>query len=229
MFLYPHFSRHQVSLKEVLYPTKEKVIVDIIIALSLIILSVSLPAFGIQAVLADLGLLEKIFNTFMALLLTLVIYYPLTCGLMHVYKLITREHHPYRRPEKINQGNLFWAILFILILNPLSISTLYATAAYVNNQIIKEPCGVIVTRFTSISPAQAAGITLGEIILDMNDNPIKTKADLTASMKNARPNEYVRVTTNQENYRVKVLQDAETGKNILGVIIKEKYCKKFIE
>lgn len=212
-----------------LKPTKEKAIVNIIIALSLIMLSVSLPALGIQAVLADLGLLEKIFNTFMALLITIIIYYPLTCGLMEIYKIITREHHPYRKPEKINRGNLFWAILFILILNPLSISTLYATAAFINNQIIKEPCGLIITRFTASSPAQAAGISLGETILDINNNPIKTKADLAAIMKNSQPGQYVRVTTNQEDYRVKILQDPETGKNILGVIIREKYCKKFIE
>jgi len=218
-----------VSLKEVLKPTKEKVIVNIIIALSLIILSVSLPAFGIQAVLADLGLLEKIFNTFMALLITLVIYYPLTCGILQVYKLITREHHPYRKPEKINRANLSWAVLFILLLNPLSISTFYVTATYVNNQVIKEPCGLIIMRFTAPSPAQTAGITLGETLLSINNNPIKTKIDLTSIMKSSPPNQYVRVATEKEDYRIKVLQDPATGKNILGVIIKEKYCKKLIE
>lgn len=217
------------SLKQILQPTKEKVIIDGIIALSLIILSVSLPALGIQAVLADLGWLEKIFNTFMALLLTIVIYYPLTCGLIEIYKIITREHHPYKKPEKLNHRNLAWAILLILLLNPLSISTFYATASYINNQVIKVPCGLTITRFTADSPAETAGITPGEAILKVADAPVRTREDLANIMKNTQPGEYLRVVTDKEDYRVKVSRDSETGKNILGIIIQERYCKKLIE
>ena len=214
------------SLKKLLYPTKEKIIVDVLLSIFLTALSLSLPSLGIQKVLVELKIFEKFFNTFLGLILTIIIYYPLTAGLLHMYKLLTKDNLPYKKPEKINKKDATWAVLFILLLNPLSISGIYSTAFYVNNEVIQEPCGLEIIRFTENSQAKLSGIRTGEIITEANNFKIKAKEDLTNFLEKAKPGQYVSITTTIEYYRIKIIQDPFTKKNILGVIIEEHYCKR---
>ncbi|HLC58119.1 MAG TPA: PDZ domain-containing protein [Candidatus Nanoarchaeia archaeon] len=212
------------SFKSILKPTKEKIILDLLISMILIALSISLPQLGIQHLLSQMGLLEKIFNTLMSFIITLIIYYPLTTGLLYLYKIITKERHPYKKPEKLNKKDLAIALFFILILNPVSISLIYSAAVYLNNDIIHKPCGLEIIRFTDDSPAQSAGIRPGEVIIDINNNPIKTKEDFLSAIKNELPGKYIVVKTAAEDYRVKLAQDPITKKNIIGIVVKEKVC-----
>ena len=214
------------SIKTVLYPTKEKIVVDIILSFVLIALSLSLPSLGIQKIFIEMKIFENAFNTLLGLVLTIIIYYPLTSGLLHVYKVLTRENYPYKKPEKINKKDAAWAVLFILLLNPLSISGIYSTAFYIKNQVLQEPCGLEIIRFTENSQAKISGIRTGEIIKEANSIKISTKDDLTKFLEKTKPGEYANIKTSLEDYRIKILQDPFTRKNIFGIIIKERYCKR---
>jgi len=216
-----------VSLKSILQPTKAKITIDILISILLIAFSISLPQLGIQQIFLQLTSIEKVFNTLMGLIFTLIIYYPLTCGLLHLYKIITREKHPYRKPESINKSDLSWAVFFIMLLNPISISAIYSTSLYINNKVIQEPCGLSIERFTDNSEAEKAGIKPGEKILEVDNIQIKTKGDLLTILSKQQPSQYVMVKTDIEDYKVRITQNAITKKNILGIIIKELYCKRF--
>ncbi len=214
------------SLKSILQPTKAKITIDILISILLIAFSISLPQLGIQQVFLKLTSIEKFFNTLMGLIFTLIIYYPLTCGLLHLYKIITREKHPYRKPESINKTDLSWAILFLMLLNPISISAIYSASLYINNKVIQEPCGLLIERFTDNSEAEKAGIKPGEKILEVDNIQIKTKEDLLTILSKQLPSQYAMVKTNIEDYRVRITQNAITKKNILGIVVKEIYCKR---
>ena len=199
---------------------------DLLLSVTFITLSVSSPSLGIQNTLFQLGLLKQFLNITTGLILTIILYYPLSCGLLYLYSILAREHHPYQKPEKLDKKGLSIAVLFILIFNPLTISFLYSSAIYVNSNVINKPCGLEITRFSEPSPARQSGIRPGEIILEINNNPIRTKDDLLEAINDKSPGQYVTLKTDIEDYKVKIIKDSQTGKNVLGVIVKEISCKR---
>ncbi len=64
------------------------------------------------------------------------------------------------------------------------------------------PTGVVVRRITPNSPAQQAGLALGDIIVQFGDKPIRTAADLTRELYFAAPNQRVAITVQREGQRI---------------------------
>jgi len=64
------------------------------------------------------------------------------------------------------------------------------------------PTGVVVRRVAMNSPAQRAGIAVGDIVVQFNEKPIRTAADLTRALYFAQPNQRVSITLLREGQRI---------------------------
>lgn len=66
------------------------------------------------------------------------------------------------------------------------------------------PSGVVVRRVAQGSPAQQAGIQVGDIITQYNDKPIRTASDLTRELYFAQPNQRITLTVQREGQQVRL-------------------------
>jgi len=66
------------------------------------------------------------------------------------------------------------------------------------------PTGVVVRRVALNSPAQQAGIQVGDIIMQFNDKPIRTASDLTRELYFAQPNQRITLTVQREGQQVRL-------------------------
>jgi serine protease Do len=66
------------------------------------------------------------------------------------------------------------------------------------------PTGVVVRRVALNSPAQQAGIQVGDIITQFNDKPIRTASDLTRELYFAQPNQRITLTVRREGQLVRL-------------------------
>jgi S1-C subfamily serine protease len=66
------------------------------------------------------------------------------------------------------------------------------------------PSGVVVRRVTQGSPAQQAGIQVGDIITQYNDKPIRTASDLTRELYFAQPNQRITLTVQREGQQARL-------------------------
>jgi serine protease Do len=66
------------------------------------------------------------------------------------------------------------------------------------------PTGVVVRRVALNSPAQQAGIQVGDIITQYNDKPIRTASDLTRELYFAQPNQRITLTVQREGQLVRL-------------------------
>jgi serine protease Do len=66
------------------------------------------------------------------------------------------------------------------------------------------PTGVVVRRVALNSPAQQAGIQVGDIITQYNDKPIRTASDLTRELYFAQPNQRITLTVRREGQLVRL-------------------------
>jgi len=66
------------------------------------------------------------------------------------------------------------------------------------------PSGVIVRRVAQDSPAQQAGIQVGDFVVQYNDKPVRTVSDLTRELYFAQPNQRITLTVLREGQRVRL-------------------------
>jgi S1-C subfamily serine protease len=66
------------------------------------------------------------------------------------------------------------------------------------------PSGVVVRRVAQGSPAQQAGIQVGDIITQYNDKPIRTASDLTRELYFAQPNQRITLTVQREGQQARL-------------------------
>jgi len=66
------------------------------------------------------------------------------------------------------------------------------------------PSGVVVRRVALNSPAQQAGIQVGDIIMQFNDKPIRTASDLTRELYFAQPNQRITLTVQREGQQARL-------------------------
>jgi serine protease Do len=66
------------------------------------------------------------------------------------------------------------------------------------------PNGVIVRRVAPNSPAQQAGIQVGDLVVQYNDKPIRTASDLTRELYFAQPNQRITLTVLREGQQVRL-------------------------
>ncbi|MCS6918736.1 MAG: S1C family serine protease [Fimbriimonadales bacterium] len=64
------------------------------------------------------------------------------------------------------------------------------------------PTGVVVRRIAQGSPAQQAGLAIGDVIVQFGEKAIRTASDLTRELYFAQPNQRVAITVLREGQRV---------------------------
>ena len=214
-----------------LNPTKEKIIISLFDSLVMILISLIIPSLGFQSVFLSKELSRQIFYLVSNLFFSFVVYYPLACGLVYIFKIITGK-------EKVKVQNLVTALLFIIIFNPITFS-LVATKIIKNNQvkspsanIVIDPktkeklCGLQIVEVTEPS-AKNAGLVVGEVIKTIDDYPIGNKDELTHALVNKKPNDTVTVITNANTYSVTLFANPQNPQQVLlGIGVKQTECEK---
>ncbi len=66
------------------------------------------------------------------------------------------------------------------------------------------PSGVVVRRVAAGSPAQQAGVQVGDLIVQYNEKPIRTASDLTRELYFARPNQRITLTVMREGQQARL-------------------------
>lgn len=208
-------------LKNLLKPKKEKIIFDLLFTLILVVLSLSIPSLGYQKQFLNLGLARQIFGIIISILFGLVIYYPLACGIVSIYNRIVKKGKNYGKKD------LIFAVLFVLLFNPITHTLVIQRIMYVNYNIINQPCGIEITGFAENSLAKDVGIGIGETIINVNNQKIDTTDSFTHAMADKKPGDYVSLITNLKKYNVQTIANPNNPISaFLGIQIKQKYCKK---
>jgi hypothetical protein len=214
-----------------LNPTKEKVILSLVDSLILILISLAIPSMGYRSVLLSRELPGQIFSLVSSLFFSFVVYYPLACGLVYIFKIIIGK-------EKVKAQNLVIALLFIIIFNPITFSTV-ATKIVKNKQVnspstnsVVDPktkeklCGLQIIEVTAPS-AKNAGLVVGEVIKTVNGYLVGNKDELTHSLANKKPNDTVKVVTNVNTYNVTLFANPQNPQQtLLGIGVKQTDCGK---
>lgn len=162
-----------------LNPTKEKIIISLFDSLVLILISLLIPSLGFRSVFLSRELSGQIFSLVGSLIFSFVVYYPLACGLVYLFKIITGK-------EPVKVQNLVIALLFIIIFNPITFSIATTT---IRPETKEKLCGLQITEVAAPS-AKNAGLVVGEVINNVNDYPVDTMDALTHALANKRPNRY---------------------------------------
>lgn len=214
-----------------LNPTKEKIIISFFNSLILFLIFLIIPSLGFQSVFLSKELSGQIFSLIGSLFFSFVVYYPLACGLVYIFKIITGK-------EKVKVQNLVIALLFIIILNPITFSivaTNIVKKTLVNSSSInsvidpetqEKQCGLQIVEVTALS-AKNAGLSVGEVIKTINDYPVGNKDELTYALANKSPNDIVTVTTNINTYNVTLFANPQNPQQVLlGIGVKQTECGK---
>jgi hypothetical protein len=208
-------------LKNLFKPTKGKLITDIVLAFLLVILLYSIPAFGFQKTFLNLSPMLKGISILISLLFSLIIYYPLTCSLVFIYKRIAKT----KEKEKPTKLDFVVAMILILVWNPFTFGFIYSGIINYNNHVINHPCGVEIISFSENSPTRDAGLYVGDIIISADENNIDTVDLFMHAMANKRAGDSILLKTKNEKYNVKVIAGADGRDGIIGVKVKEAYCQ----
>ena len=212
----------------ILKPTKENIVVSLIDSLMIILIGLIIPSWGFQSVFLSRELLGQIFSLVTSFIFSFVVYYPLACGLVYVFKIITGK-------EKVKGLSLAMAIFFIVILNPITLSMVITNIMkkpLVNSPVVIDPvtqeklCGLQILEITAPS-AKDAGLVVGEVIKTVNDNPVDTMESLSHALANKRPNEVVTVITNVNTYNVSLFANPQNPQQVLmGIKVNPTECDK---
>jgi len=211
----------------ILKPTKENVIVSLIDSLMIILIGLIIPSWGFQSVFLSRELSGQIFSLVTSFIFSFVVYYPLACGLVYVFKIITGK-------EKVKGLSLVMAIFFIVILNPITLSmviTKIVKKPLVNSPVVIDPltqeklCGLQILEIIAPS-AKDAGLVVGEVIKTVNDNPVDTMESLSHALANKKPNDTVTVITNVNTYNVSLFANPQNSQQVLmGIKVNPTECK----
>jgi hypothetical protein len=204
-------------IKDILRPTKRKILSDFIFSLALAILFLSAPYFGFRNLFLNLSIPFKVLSIAASLLLGMVIYYPFICGINFLCCRKKAKH------EKAKRSDFIIAILSILILNPITLGFAYSGMARINST----PCGMEIAEFTGISPAKDAGMKISEIIVAADGEQITNSNSFMHALSAKKPGDDISIATNAGNYSIQLGTNPDNPQGaFLGVRVKERYCEK---
>ena len=208
-----------------LWPTRWKVTASFLIGAVSVFLIYLLNPFYRDA-LFGLDFPLRVLSIFASFAIVTAIYYPLSCGLIFLLRVFWGVPAKKKGKAKPKRRELAIAALLIVIFNPIMFSLLYSLALYVDYNVINHPCGVAVLGFSSSSPAEAAGMQPGELIIQVDNQDVRTTDSLALALAGKSPGDAVNVTTNQRVYEIRLGENPQTHKPVLGVITQNAYCQR---
>jgi membrane-associated protease RseP (regulator of RpoE activity) len=206
--------------KEFFKLDKGKVFLSFFIALTIVV--VSFVAFNFFTLFKE-RLVALIVTLLFNIGLFTLLYYPFSSALVYCAKNYKKDK---LKSLKKNKKDLVAILLIILLFNPITVGAVISFAISSYQKTFYETCGVEIVGFTEDSPAKAAGVSVGEVVLKIDDHSIVSINDLRNVLREKKPNQEVILETNTKIYRIKLSQNPQTGEAFLGVNLREKICKK---
>ncbi len=208
------------SFKGIIRPTRWKIAIALLIPLAYFaFLLAFLPGY-LQYFLAITPAAQALGIIFSALI-GAVVYYPLACGIIFIYEKASKSSK-----KKAARRDIIFVAILIAVFNPLTYSLIFSAADYVNRNVINQPCGVEVIGYTSVSPARESMMVTGEIITNAEGQVVESAQDFFSILKDKKVNDTVYIATNVRAYSIKLAEDPETKRPVLGIIIRDIYCPR---
>lgn len=221
-------------MKNILKPTKIKIICNIFLSLALVLVVIFLPSAGLSNAFARLSLGQKLLSFLVSYVISFIFYYPLTASLVHLANSIKNSTYVFKE--------IFWVVIFIAIFNLLTLSLAITkiSSVYVasninqssqtpssDDQSSNQPiCGLKINDFAAGSKAEAAGIKIGENILQLNGATINSIQDIATELENKKPGDKVSLETDQGLKTVELVPNiSDPSRSALGLILMSNPCK----
>lgn len=217
-------------MKKILKPTKIKIICNIFLPLATVLLVIFLPSSGVNDAFAQLLLWQKLLSFFISCIVSFILYYPLTASLVYLATSIKNSTYVLRE--------IIWAVIFIAIFNPLTLSAVLAklSSVYVGQskraqenkvQNSNQPaCGLKINDFTSGSKVEEAGIKKGENILRLDGTQVSSVQDISNQLENKKTGDKVSLETDQGSKTVELVPSiSDPNQPALGVKLISNPCK----
>ena len=207
------------ALKELLKPGKQKLLIDLVLSTAWLALVFLHPFFGYYKTISGYDVPMKAAILTLNFLVFLVLYYPMSCGLVYVYGLVAKKK---KQSERLD---LAAAVFFILIFNPI-FASLAAIALNQLNDSVNTPCGVEITGFSELSAAKDAGMSVGEVIVSADGYPVDTIDALKRVLTGKNAGDYVTVKTDKKEYVIAVQESQDMSARVIGVSLNQRHCPR---
>ena len=204
------------ALKELIKPGKQKLRIDLALSIAWLALVFLHPFFGYDRIISEYDIFLKAAILSINFLVSLIFFYPMSCGLAFVWDLAKKK-------KQSSRWELAAAVFFILFFNPIFVSCAAITLNHLNDSMNK-PCGAEITGFAEESAARDSGMSVGEDIVSMDGYPVDTVENLKHILGGKNPGDYVTVKTDKKEYRIAVQGNQDKSAKVIGVIISQKYC-----
>lgn len=205
--------------KEIIRPTRYKILLDLALTALYLITIFSVPAWGYAEKFANLAFTSLILSICLSLALVAIVYYPLVCGLFGIYKSMLKP---------VNYRRLLISAIIVLIFNPLTfhliaISFIKSQPSIENQQI--KTCGLVVISFTEFSKAEASGLMVGDIVTGVDGTKINSVDDLIKNSQKKRPGDMTDLNTNRGTFKLEVISDPNNHGPVLGIKFNGATCQ----
>lgn len=206
----------------IFYPRKQSLLVSLIISVLLvvIILFFGNKYLAIGDVFISIENLKFLSSEY-AIPLTLnyfITFYPFSSLLYFVYK---------NRKLKILRNSKLMIIGLLIILNPIFITISTSMNTLIGYWLTYEACGVSYSGFAENSPAKDAGMSLSEVIIEVDTVKIKTTDDLGKYLDGNQFGKNISIKTNESSYNTKLRLNETSGRYMLGITgARNEICKR---
>ena len=91
--------------------------------------------------------------------------------------------------------------------------------------MFNRPCGASIGEFTKDSPAEKAGLLLGDVITQVDNLEIVESIELVNYMRELKQSREIFVTTKRGIFKIAPMIDEESGNYRIGIRPGQEYCK----
>lgn len=154
--------------------------------------------------------------------LTVLVYYPFFCSILFIYENYKKDKC---RGLMKKRKDLYVSVLLI-VFNPVTIGIIYSLIWNFYMSVYYFPCGIEIADFTETSPAREAGILVGEVIVAVDGQPVAILSTLKNVLTARKPGQELFLQTDVKTYKITLAENPSTGEAVLGVMLRQKVCKK---
>ena len=133
------------------------------------------------------------------------------------------------KKRKKKSRDLWGSLVLFILLNPLILAILFVVMLSLSSNIyvsFMTPCGVNIREISPLTPAEHAGLSTNEKIVELNKNNITTPKDVIALMDKTIPGQTINLKTNKSEYNIILTKNENSTSGYLGVFISPAFCKK---
>lgn len=220
------------TFKQIFKPTRNKIILDIILAAAYMAVIFALPSLGIGQRFAGFNFLQLSLSLALSFMMVAVVYYPLVCGLVGIVSFRTKPN---------NFSGLIISVLLVLIFNPLTFhqgakllgaynqSVVPDFSIGTNNQLPAKDvntgnCGMEIISFAEFSKAKDAGLKISDVVTEVDGLKINTVNDIMKNSQAKRPGDLTALTTVRGVFKVELVSDPVNHGPVLGIKFNDVKC-----